>query len=206
LRTSSENNFVRIAVEIKFWMHAAPPIDAVRPSRCPTCGVASRKVGGKVMLHGHGVRERQQRGPATPDAAAAVSGIIMRRYHCQQCGAVITAAPESVAKHKLYSAPAIALALALFGVLRMAARDVRQRVSPWRVIGDLNAERWATLARWTRTVRTRKLFRRVRACPDRFTLRQVAERAAMTLAAQCPSPYATAPPAVRAFFGAARGL
>lgn len=206
MQTQSTNNFVRIAIEIKHWMNGAPPINAVRPPNCPACGVASRRVGGRIMLHGHGVRERQQRGPAAPDAAPEVASLMLRRYHCQKCGAVVTSAPETVAKHKLYSAPAIAWALALFGALKLAASEVRARVSPWRVVGPLNAERWATLLRWTRAVRARSLFRRVRACPERFTLRQVAERAAMTLVALCPSHYSTAPPAVSAFFGAARGL
>jgi hypothetical protein len=206
LDKQSKDNFVRIAVEIKHWVNGAPPIDAARPSQCTACGSASRRIGGKIVLHGHGVRERQQRGPSLPQQAPQMTSVFVRRYRCRKCTAVITSAPPTVAKQRLYSAPAIAWALALFGVLRFTARAVRERVSPWRVIGELNAERWPTLVRWARAVRERKLFGRVRACPEHFTLRQVAERAATTLASLCPSRYATAPPDERTFHGAARAL
>jgi hypothetical protein len=110
----------------------------------------------------------------------------MRRYLCRGCGAVVIVGPREVTARRHYSASAIGWALALFGVARLAAREVRRRVSPWAVVGAAAAAGWQTLRRWARAVRDRALFPRVRASPASFSLRQVAARAATTLAACAP--------------------
>jgi hypothetical protein len=58
----------------------------MRPGRCPACDAPSRPIGGLLGLHGHGLRERHQWGPAEFGGAPALLGILLRRYMCQSCG------------------------------------------------------------------------------------------------------------------------
>ena len=135
------------------------------------------------MLHGHGVRERQVRGPAGPDEPSTERLILLRRYLCLACGAVVVVGPSDLVPGWLFSGPAIAWALWLFGVAKRSAAEVRRRVSPWATVGATAAAGWATLRRWARAVRDRALFAVVRRCPAEWSLRQVAARAATTIAA-----------------------
>ncbi len=64
--------------------------------------------------------------------------------------------------------------------------EVRRPVSPLRVVGATAAAGWASLRRWCRAVRAQQLFTAVRALPADATLREVAARAATTLAAYGP--------------------
>jgi hypothetical protein len=82
-----------------------------------------------------------------------------------------------------FSAPAIAWALALYGLARVAAAEVRRRVSPWSIVGATSAATWPSLRRWVRAVRSGRIFAVVRRSPAGWKPQQVAERAATTLAA-----------------------
>jgi hypothetical protein len=113
--------------------------------------------------------------------------ILVRRYQCQPCGAVVVVVPRGLVRRRLYSAGGIALALALWGVAGLSPREVRGHVSPLRIVGATAAAGWASLRRWARAVRAGRLFPVVRALPTEATLRQVAARAATTLAAYAPS-------------------
>jgi hypothetical protein len=129
--------------------------------------------------------------------------IQLRRYRCRACGAVVTVAPRAVVCKRLYSAAAIGLALALWAVGRMSAREVRQRVSPWTCVGYAAAAGWTTLGRWAQAVLERRLFPAVRLVPEGWSPRKVAERVATTLAAMAlPSSDGSLPEL--AFLGAAR--
>ena len=97
----------------------------------------------------------------------------------------MTVAPREVRTKRLYSGAAIALALALFGVLGLSLREVRTRVSPWAKVGPTAAATWCSVPRWAAAVREGRLFE-VRRPPEVWTPRQVAERAATTLAANVP--------------------
>lgn len=143
-------------------------------------------MGGRLGLHGHGLRERHQWGPTVLGAAAALIAVLSRRYQCQSCGAVIVVVPRGVLRRRLYSASAIALALALWGVTGLAPPEVRRQVSPFAIVGATAAAGWASLRRWSGAVRSRRLFPVVRALPAEASLRQVAARAATTLAAYAP--------------------
>ena len=112
--------------------------------------------------------------------------IVLRRYKCQKCGAVIVVVPRGLIRRRLYSAGAIALALALWSVAEWAPAEVRAKVSPLRIVGATAAAGWASLRRWSRSVRAGRLFPAVRALPAEASLRQVAARAATTLAAWAP--------------------
>jgi hypothetical protein len=179
----SDQRFVHSPLEIKAWLARTPSVEESRPARCPCCGTASQPAGAGLMLHGHGVRERQVRGPAGPGARPAERLVLLRRYLCLACGAVIVVGPCDLVPGWLFSGPAFAWALWLFGVARRSAMEVRRRVSPWATVGATAAAGWATLRRWARAVRDRTLFAIVRRCPADWSLRQVAARAATTSAA-----------------------
>lgn len=179
-----------------------PGVDEVRPGRCACCGVASRPVGGRVALHGHGLRGRQLRGPLAPDGSPVTAEILCRRYRCQRCGAVLVVVPRGVLPRRYFSGCAIAWALALFGVEHLPSREVRRRTSPWAVVGDAAAPSWAALARWVVAARTGHLWPHLMRPQATDTRREVAERVALALASRAPPPW-NAPATVRAFAGAA---
>ncbi len=167
-------------------MQRPPTVEEVRPGRCPACEAASRPAGGALGLHGHGLRERHQWGPAELGTAGVLMAILARRYQCQPCGAIVMVVPRGLLPHRLYSAAAVALALALWGVAGWAPAQVRGRVSPFAIVGATAAAGWASLRRWSRAVRAGRLFPVVRTLPAEATLRQVAARTATTLAAYAP--------------------
>ena len=179
----SDLRIVRAGLDVKDWVARQPTVGEVRPGRCPACEAPSRPAGGNLGLHGHGLRERDQWGPGEFGDVPAVIGILARRYRCRGCGAVIVVVPRGVVRRRLYSAGAIALALAAWAVSGQTPAAVRARVSPHRIVGPTAATGWASLRRWARAVRVCRLFSVVRASPESATLRQVAARAATTLAA-----------------------
>lgn len=155
-------------------------------------------------MQGHGVRERQLLGPGDVGAVPELRVIQVRRYRCVLCGAATSVGPAELLTRRLYSAGAIAYALALFAIARLSPRAVRGCVSPFLIVGATSASRWRTLLRWCFAAGAGQLFRSMRWPPESWTHRRTAERAVMTLASYAlPSPD---PPAltVLAFHGAAR--
>jgi len=201
----SGRNIVHSPFSIKSWLLQVPSVDEARPGQCPVCATASRPLGGRLGLWGHGLRERQLRGPQEPSGAPQTVVLLVRRYQCQPCGAIVTVVPQGVVPRRYYAAPAIALALVLFALRRLPAAEVRARVSPWRVVGDAAHGGWSTLRRWCRAAKRGALFvpgfPDVRSCPTDFTLRQVAERIAAALSSLAPPGMGELSPEVRAFFG-----
>jgi hypothetical protein len=152
------------------------------------------------MMHGHGMRERQLRGPPEPGAEPQLFALLLRRFLCVACGAVLTVAPKAVLPKRLFTAGAIALALALWAVEGESSPVVRAKISPLKAVGDAAARSWLTLRRWTR--RARSFFDAVRPWPDGWPPRRAAERVATTLASLSPE---AGPLPARAFAGAMRG-
>jgi hypothetical protein len=186
-------------------MADVPSVDDVRPATCPSCACAARPLGRHLAIVGHGLRERQQRGPLVADGVPREITIRVRRYRCKPCGAIIVVVPSGVVRRRLFSAPAIALALALFGLLGLCVVEIRRRVSPWQTVGHTAKDGWAQLGRWTRAIRKQALFSCVRSCPGEFSGRQVAERAAGTLVALAsPRRHAAETIEAKAFRGAKR--
>ncbi len=107
-------------------------------------------MGRALVLHGHGVRTRQQLGPRTAEGAPEVPELTVRRYRCLACGCVCSVVPRGVLPRKHYSGGAIALALALWAVLRWSPPAVRGRVSPFKRVGPSAARSWHSLLRWGR--------------------------------------------------------
>lgn len=154
-------------------------------------------------MWGHGLRSRQQRGPLLPGGRAQVVQVLLRRYLCRGCGAVLQVAPRGVLAHKHFSASAIVLALWLFGMQGLSAAQVRQRMSPWAVVGVSAQDSWRTLKRWLRAQQRGQLFLRVRPAPAHFTGRQVAQRVATTAMSLAPPGTWSLGPQERAFWGGA---
>ena len=154
-------------------------------------------------MHGHGLRERQMLGPQAPLAEPVAANVPCRRYLCRNCDAVVLVVPGAMLPRRWYSASAIAQALALFGLKRQSPAEIRRQTSPFKTVGTTAVAGWATLCRWSDAVRRGRLFSGVRRCPDEFTRRQVAERAATAIGSRAPPPV-DASLTVRAFVGAAR--
>lgn len=146
--TGSSSRIVYSALDVKSWMQASPSVEAARPGVCPGCGAASRAPGARLGLHGHGVRDRQLRGPPSVDAASTTQVLVCRRYRCVGCGAVIVVVPRGIAPRKHYGHAAITFALALWAIAGRPAAAVRRRVCAWPVSGA-TATGWRTLRRWT---------------------------------------------------------
>lgn len=152
-------------------------------------------------LWGHGLRTRQVRGPLVFGERPTLVTVEGRRYQCQLCDAVVIVEPRSVLRYRHFSASAITMALALFGVDELPAPEVRRRVSPWCTVGHAACRGWVTLHRWIEVARQGLLVpgARHRVTGDD---RMVASRVAHAIAARAPPPW-DAPIAARAFAGAA---
>jgi len=201
--TQGSREIVRSTIAVKSWLLEMPSVAAVRPACCPVCKAASTPVGGRIVVQGHGKRPRQGWGPTTPRAPPEILALSVRRYRCIMCSALTTVGPSETLTKRLYTAPAIAWALALFGLLLMTPRAIRGLVSPLRIWGATSGVRWQTLLRWARAAAAGRLFPTVRAMPDEWPARMVGARVAALLSAYTlPSP--EPPPLdVQAFHGAA---
>jgi hypothetical protein len=198
----SSSGIVEVALEVKFGIAGAPPVDAWRPAACPRCDAPSRVPGQPLGLHGHGLRGRQLRGPRRPEAEPEVAVVEARRYQCRHCGAVVTVAPAAATARRHYSRPAIALALARFGLLGEPAAQVRRRVSPWRTVGAAATGSWVTLKRWARAVAEGRLRLVESLVPAGRTLRELAGYAAQMVVGAAPPAVRHRDLAAQAFYGA----
>lgn len=126
-----------------------------------------------------------------------------RRYRCVGCGALLLVVPREVLARRQYSASAIGLALALWGLMQATALAVRLRVSSAMALGFDAMTGWVTLRRWAKAVKQGRLFASVPAAGPSATLRDVAALAATALAARADSTTRHLPLEQRAFLGAA---
>ena len=100
LEARSSSHVVHSDLDVKFWMEGPPPTARVRPATCPGCGVAARPLGARLHVVGHGVRERQVRGPLHAGGPPGLVVVRVRRFRCRVCGAVITVLPRGVAPRR----------------------------------------------------------------------------------------------------------
>jgi len=203
-KARSNTTIVRSAIDVKNWMERTPSVDEARPGQCPKCAAASRPVGRGLQIWGHGLRDRQQRGPLEPWGDPVEITIRVRRYVCRLCTAVIVVVPLGVIAGRLFCAAAIGLAVALFGVAKLPMGEVRRRVSPWQHVGTSAEGSWLSLRRWVHAIRARRLFASVRPAPSCCTAREIAARAAQTLAALASPALAAVAIEQRVFVGAVR--
>lgn len=123
--------------------------------------------------------------------------LLVRRFICRSCAAVITVLPRQILARRHFSAGAIGLALFVYGKLRGTAAHVAERVGLW----GRGPGAWRTVRRWLAAIEDGRLFQGVRSSPGDWAPRRRAERAAMTLAARSLLPE-TAPEEARVFTGA----
>ena len=165
-----------------------PSADAARPRTCLKCGQPAYE-GGEVWIHGHGVVQRQQRGPVSPEGVGVKREVACRRYRCKACTAVLTVLPEAALARKHFSGAAMALALALWGLCGWSAAQVRAVVGG-RMPSGGRPRGWRTLTRWARQVADGTLWAsldsRAKGAP-----RQVAAHVAQCLCGWAP-PWARA--------------
>lgn len=143
--TKNSSVIVHRELDVKDWLQRPPTVEAARPRSCADCGAAGRPVGGPVVLHGHGLRDRQVRGPLTVGGATTETVIGCRRYRCTWCGAVATVVPRGIEPRRHYGRAAICLALALWSLAGWKTIAVRRRLSTWSIS---TATSWRTLRRW----------------------------------------------------------
>lgn len=148
MQVQDPDRFLQMELSVKQWQACPPSVEAARPGCCPCCGAASRPPGLALQVVGHGLRVRQMWGPPEAGSSATTGEVILRRYSCRSCGAVLMVGPRGLRRRHLYTASAIALALWLWSLLRWSARRVRERVSPWRLRGHDKRHRWRSLQRW----------------------------------------------------------
>lgn len=197
-RRQSGAGIVYSAIEVKKWAAELPAAERVRPASCSRCGAASRPPGAALGLVGHGVRERQVRGPSDAAGEPVIRTLAVRRYRCIRCGGITTVLPQGLCARRHYSASAIGLSLCLFGMLGLSLGETRARICPWR--SGFETERWTTLPGWLSAIEQGRLLPRVRPSPPGASRRRRAERAAATL---CALALCAGPPEVQAFEGAA---
>ena len=204
MRDRDVHGFIPCDVDVKAWRHETPSVSSVRPSRCPWCSAASQVVGERLTLHGHGLRSRQQWGPPTPWSAPTAAEVTLRRYRCQSCHGVCFVGPRGLERRRLYSGPAMAWALVLFGILRHGTAAIRRTTSPWQIVGNAALGTWQTLRRWLRAAAQGLLWPHLRRGAPGASPRGVAERVAAGLCAQAPPHLAREPIEVRVFCGASQ--
>jgi hypothetical protein len=125
-----------------------PPVDAVRPARCVRCGTPGAPSGEPKRVHGHGLRTRLCLGALALGDSPAIHTLVLRRYRCQRCEAVMLACPRGVLGRLRYGVLAVVLALALWAAEGEPGHVVRSAVSPWRSTGDERFHGWRSLSRW----------------------------------------------------------
>lgn len=152
------------------------------------CGVASWDDRHGLMIYGHGLRHRVQWGPPSPTLDALRFGIALRRYQCQRCDAILVVGPQGIERHKRYSGPAIAFALALWALASKSEVDVFERVSVFELSPYVIAHGWRSLRRWTRDATFGLPWPRLGARASGHTYRQRAERITAALTSFAPDP------------------
>lgn len=157
-------------------------------------------MGGRLVVHGQGMLERQVRGVLEVDGEPGVVAIAVRRYECQRCGAVMTVVPSGMLARRQYSASSIALALHLWFAVGLSDRQVHQRVGAWQVRGRCGRG-WAQLYRWGR--QTASLFGLPRPASGSVSTSETATRVLATLRALAPVGLHASPIALQVFEGAA---
>ena len=160
-------------------MARTPTCAEARPGSCPCCGSASRPVGARLVIVGHGIVERQVRGPVEVAGRPESLVVQVRRYRCRACKAVLEVGPRGLLRGRWYGAGAIAVALAAYAG-GGATCSIRRRVSPSATIGGSARERWVTVVRWVDAAREGRLFSV--AGLGGLDRRQVAEHVVLALA------------------------
>jgi hypothetical protein len=142
---------------IKSWREQMPTCAEARPGSCACCGAAAQPIGGRLVIVGHGLVERQLLGPATAAGAPERRLVTLRRYRCRACTAILVVGPRGLVARRWYGSGAMALAFAAFS-RGEASSSIRARISPTGIVGGSATERWITVQRWIEAARRGELF------------------------------------------------
>lgn len=175
-QAESPLRFVDFGVDVKFWSEHPPDVATARPERCPACDAPGCDADGRVVLHGHGLRERTVVNPVGTGGVERLE-LKLRRYECQRCKSIIVVGPQGLLRGRLYTALVIGLALWLWAVCQRSDVVVRACVCAVDYRGVSRPERWTTLRRWARAARDGELWSSPPSAAD-WTLRQCANRVA----------------------------
>ena len=121
------------------------------------------------------------RGPLEPGGAPQQLDVVLRRYRCRGCKAVLMVGPRGLVPGRWYGAGAMASAVAAYARGATTA-TVRSATSPASLMGASSTERWITLVRWLDAAERGRLFA-VRGL-ERMPRRLVAEQVTLVLAAR----------------------
>jgi hypothetical protein len=163
-------------------MERTPTCAEARPGACPVCQAAAQPIGARVVIVGHGVVSRQALGPGEPGGGPEALTVVVRRYRCRACEAVIMVGPSGMLRGRWYHGGAVATAMAAFASGETTG-TARARTSPSQVVGPSASDRWVTLIRWIEAARRGALFALTPLEPS-VTRRQVAEQVVLALAAR----------------------
>jgi hypothetical protein len=187
--SQSDIHLIEFPRDVKHWLsEGPPPVGAARPPRCTICRSASRDARRGLTVYGHGLRDRVQWGPRAAAQRGTCVVVATRRYQCQLCDAVLVVVPRGMLPRKRYSGPAIAFALALWALGRLAEPEVFDRVSVFELSAYVEAHGWRSLRRWTRDAVASEMWPLVRGASAGSTHREHAERIAAALASFAPDP------------------
>lgn len=144
----SIRNLFQHALDVNLWLRNTPDVEQARPSHCRKCGVSAKARGGKLRLHGHGLRSRTLWGRPDVGSSPVCWEVVLRRYRCTQCEAVVAVGPRGIGAHLRYALGTIAMALFWWGIQHQPSPAVRTRCSPWPIVGLADQARWRSLPRW----------------------------------------------------------
>ena len=187
---------VRFSGVVKIWPGS---VGAMRPDHCPKGGCPAFAKDGSINLHGHGIVIRHQRGPPHPDAPADDVKWVIRRYRCKCCESVCRVLPSSATARKHFSAAAIAMALALWGLMRRNAEQVRRVVNERATDGEPG---WASIGRWAKEISAGTLLPELGLRGAAGRALEVAAKAASALCGWAPVSARETPLDHQAFAGA----
>jgi hypothetical protein len=136
-----------------------------------------------------------------PSGRPSREAVQLRRFLCRRCDSVLVVGPRGLARHKRYSGPAIALALALWGLTGKREPEVFVRVSVYPLSVSVLVQGWRSLRRWAADVVAGALWPGLCTHAPGSTCRQHAGRIAATLAGFAPDPEVGSQ-AARSFHGA----
>lgn len=141
--------------EIQRWQKP-PPVAQVRPTHCRHCHAASKPQGQPLVLVGHGLRQRQLRGPVEPQGPPRLVLVYLRRFLCRRCKGTMTVGPRPRQPGRLYSGSTILLALALWALCNQTSAALRALLCPWATSATGS---WASLGRWVKAALSERLWR-----------------------------------------------
>lgn len=138
----------------------APPMDGVRPTRCPRCDAPARD-GPGIVVRGHGVRFRRVVVPG--DEHADLIDVWTRRFRCKRCNRTCSVRPVGIQARHVYTLTAILTAWFLASAkplgdgldhVEVYARQGvdRPRCKPLPEAGRSGCRRWRSLSRWAASI------------------------------------------------------